>query len=155
MRKNAKTVSIPDSEQFRDLLVKRSMRATPQRMAVHEAMTALVHATPDQVRSAIEAKGVCRITSASVYNILSQLADAGIYSRRLGAGNKMVFDVKPYAHIHLYDARNDEFVDVIDDEIMELVTSHLKSRRFKGYKVDRIDIQLVAHPTRRGKRGGE
>lgn len=152
MRKNAKTDVIPDGDAFRELLRKRSMRATPQRMAVHEAMTELIHGSAEDVCEYISSKGDCKITTASVYNILSQLSDLGIYSKRLGASNKMVFDVKPYAHIHLYDSRNDGFVDVVDDELMELVSAHMKSKRFKGYKVDRIDIQIVAHPTRRGRR---
>lgn len=152
MRRNAKTDAIPDRDAFMELLRKRSMRATSQRLAVHEAMTELIHGSAEDVCKYISSNGDCRVTTASVYNILSQLSDLGIYSKRLGASSRMVFDVRPYAHIHLYDSRNDAFVDVVDDELMELVSAHMKSRRFKGYKVDRIDIQIVSHPTRRGRR---
>lgn len=152
MRKHALKGTIPDAGEFRELLRKRSMRATPQRMAVHEAMSELVHASADMVFDHISANASCKVTTASVYNILSQLTDAGLYSRRMGAGSRMFFDVRPYAHVHLYDTRNDEFMDVMDEELLELVTSRMKSKRFKGYKVDRIDIQLVAHPTRKSKK---
>lgn len=88
------------------------------------------------------------VTVASVYNILSQLADNRIYGRRLSATSKMFFDVNVVRHIHLYDRENHTYRDIIDEELNMLVASHLRRRKFKGYTVDDIDIQLIAHPTR-------
>ena len=85
---------------------------------------------------------------ASVYNILSQLADNRIYGRRLSATSKMFFDVNVVRHIHLYDRENHTYRDIIDEELNMLVASHLRRRKFKGYTVEDIDIQLIVHPTR-------
>ena len=71
----------------------------------------------------------------------------------MSAGSKMFFDVNSYNHIHLYDIRNHEYRDILDDELMELVESRLNHRRWRGYKVDAIDIQIVCHPTRRRAQG--
>jgi len=111
----------------------------------------LGHASADMVTEEIARRGVVRVTVASVYNILSQLADLKIYSRRLSSNSKMYFDIHNYRHIHLYDRENHKFRDLQDEELMELVQAHLKRRKFKGFTVEDIDIQLIARPTRKSK----
>lgn len=140
----------PSMEDFRTQLRRHSLKATRQRIAVHEAMMRLVHASADMVAEEVRKDG-SPVTVASVYNILSQLADYRIYTRRLSGNNKMYFDVNNFRHVHLYDRENNRFRDVFDDELMDLVTSRLRRRKFKGFTVEDIDIQLVARPTRKLK----
>ena len=61
----------------------------------------------------------------------------------------MYFDVNSFNHIHLYDSANNSYTDFIDDELLDLVTEKLGKKRFKGYKVDYIDVQIVCHPSRK------
>ena len=140
----------PDMETFKALLRRHSLKATPQRMAVHEAMLAKGHASADAVRDWITQNSAVRITAPSVYNILSQLALLGIYHHRLSANNKMYFDVNTDRHIHLYDVRNNTYRDILDDELMDLIDAKLSRRRFRGYKVEGVDIQILCKPTRKG-----
>ena len=77
------------------------------------------------------------------------MAMLGIYHYRLSANNKMYFDVNTFKHIHLYDQENHVFKDVIDDELVSLLESYLGRKRVKGYKIEGIDIQLVARPTKK------
>ena len=140
----------PDMETFKALLRRHSLKATPQRMAVHEAMMELGHASADMVSEAIGKAGKVKVTVASVYNILSQLALLGIYHHRLSANNKMYFDVNTDRHIHLYDVRNNTYRDILDDELMDLIDAKLARRRFRGYKVEGVDIQILCKPTRKG-----
>lgn len=139
----------PNIEEFKHILKKHSLKATPQRLAVHEAMMNLGHACADMVTDEIMKSGKAKITVASVYNVLSQMAMLGIYDYRLSANNKMYFDVNTFRHIHLYDHENHVFKDVIDDELIALIEAHLHRKRFKGYKVEGIDIQLIGRPTRK------
>ncbi len=139
----------PNIEEFKQILKKHSLKATPQRLAVHEAMMNLGHACADMVTDEIMKSGKAKITVASVYNVLSQMAMLGIYDYRLSANNKMYFDVNTFRHIHLYDHENHVFKDVIDDELIALIEAHLHRKRFKGYKVEGIDIQLIGRPTRK------
>ena len=139
----------PDMEEFRQILKKNQLKATPQRLAVHEAMMKLGHACADMVTEEVLRKGSAKITVASVYNVLTQMAMIGIYDYRLSSNNKMYFDVNTFKHIHLYDHENHVFKDVIDDELIELIESHLSRKRFKGYKVEGLDIQLIGRPTRK------
>jgi Fe2+ or Zn2+ uptake regulation protein len=148
----AQTVNtMPSLDEFRTRLKRYDLKATRQRLEVHEAMMALGHASADMVTEEIARRGVVKVTVASVYNILSQLADLRIYSRRLSSNNKMYFDINNFRHIHLYDRENHRFRDLMDEELMEMVQSHLKRRKFKGFTVEDIDIQLIARPTRKSK----
>ena len=142
--------SIPSLEDFRSQLRRHNLKATRQRLAVHEVMMELVHASADHVQACLKERGT-PVTVSSVYNILSQLADCRIYSRRLSANNKMYFDIEAGRHIHLYDRENHLYRNLLDEELSALVATHLKRRRFKGYTVEDIDIQIIAKPTRKTK----
>ena len=143
------THKCPTLDEFKAILKKHSLKATPQRLAVHEAMIQLGHASADMVTEAIAKKGTTKVTVASVYNILTNLAMLGIYDYRLSSNNKMYFDVNTFKHMHLYDYENHVFRDVIDDELIAMIESHLCRKRVRGYKIEDFDIQLVARPTKK------
>ena len=149
MKRSTSARTAPDTGQFKTRLKSLNLKATPQRIAVHEAMLDLVHATAEMVCEHITTAGKTRISVASVYNILSAMADLGIYARRLNAGSKMWFDVNTFRHIHIYDRASDSFTDIFDDELAEAIEDRFRRKRFKGYKTERIDIQLICSPTRR------
>lgn len=138
----------PTMEEFKNLLKKHSLKATPQRLAVHQVMMELGHASVDMVTEKIKDTGV-KVTTASVYNILSQLALIGVYDHRMSSNNKMYFDVNAYGHMHFYDMENHTFKDIIDDELYEMIQQNLMRKRFKGFKVEDIDIQIIGRPTRK------
>lgn len=143
------THKCPTLEEFKDILKKHSLKATPQRLAVHEAMISLGHASADMVTDAIKENSTAKVTVASVYNILTQMAMLGVYHYRMSSNNKMYFDVNTFKHIHFYDHDNHTFRDVIDDELVKLIESHLSRKRVKGYKIESFDIQLIGRPTRK------
>ena len=135
-------------ESFSELLHSFNLKATGQRIAVHTAMLELGHASADMVKEKIEQKGY-KVTDASVYNILSQLALLGIYKHRLSANNKMYFDVNTSRHMHLYDVCNNSYKDIFNEELQKKVEDVLMKQKFKGYKVDGVDIQIICHPSHR------
>ena len=143
------THKCPTMDEFKAILKKHSLKATPQRLAVHEAMTELGHASADMVTELIKEKGTAKVTLASVYNILTHMAMLKVYSYRLSANNKMYFDVNTFKHIHFYDQTNHVFRDVIDDELVAMIESHLSRKRVRGYKIEGFDIQLVGRPSRK------
>ncbi len=146
-----KDKTAPDVETFRSILKGKGLKATPQRIAVHEAMLSLGHASADMVVEKLASEGV-DVTVSSVYNILSTLADLKIYGRRTSSNNKMYFDVNTFRHFHLYNYVDNEYKDVIDDELANLIESHFKGRRFRGLKVDFIDVQIICRPSRTSRK---
>mgnify|MGYP002764218281 FL=1 len=146
-----KDKTAPDVETFRSILKGKGLKATLQRIAVHEAMLNLGHASADMVVEKLSSEGV-DVTVSSVYNILSTLADLKIYGRRTSSNNKMYFDVNTFRHFHLYNYVDNEYKDVIDDELANLIESHFKGRRFRGLKVDFIDVQIICRPSRTSRK---
>lgn len=143
---------IVDIGRFSELLRDRGFRVTKQRLAVHTAMLTLGHACADEVLEHIEdrQKGL-EVSVSSVYNILSKMADLGLYNRIQGIGGKVVFDVNPGRHIHLYDTKVQQFKDIEDDELASLIEAQLKLRTFRGYRMDRFDLHIICHPSRKKK----
>ena len=141
----------PTMDDFRKALRNHGLKATDQRLAIHAAMMDLGHASADMVREHILSRGGA-VTLASVYNTLTQLALLGIYKHRLSANNKMYFDVNTTGHMHLYDTINHVYIDIYDDLLYKSIADKLLSKRFKGYKVDGMDIQILAHPTSRRRK---
>jgi len=139
-------------EDFKAYLRKHDLKATPQRLAVHEAMMKLGHASVDMVIDEVHAAGTANVTVASVYNILTNFAELGLYARRMSSNSKMYFDVNSFPHIHLYDTVNNTYKDVMDDELMSIVKEKLRRRKWKGFRVDDIDIQVLCHPSRSYKK---
>lgn len=146
MKKHTHTA--PGIEEFKKLLKKHSLKSTQQRLAVHNAMLKLGHASADMVTEEIRSQGTINVTVASVYNILSQIALLGIYDHRMSANNKMYFDVNTFRHIHLYDYVNNTFKDVIDDDFMDNLDAYFAKKKFKGYRVECVDVQIVCRPSR-------
>lgn len=144
-----KSPPILSENELKQVLAGRGMKATAQRLAVHRAMCALEHAAPDDVASYIKSELGASISTASIYNILSQFADCGIYSRRMGQNGMMQFDAVRDNHLHLYDRTTGEHVNVSDDGMLSQIEASLKGRRFRGYKVEYVDVQIVCRPTRR------
>ena len=143
------THKCPTIEEFKEILKRHSLKATPQRLAVHEAMVELGHASADMVTDTIKAKGTAKVTLASVYNILTHMAMLKVYNYRLSANNKMYFDVNTFYHAHFYDRENHTFKDVLDEDLTAVIKSHLGRKKFKGYKIESIDIQIVGRPSRK------
>jgi len=137
---------------LRKTLRKFNLKVTPTRLAVHEAMLHLGHASADMITEYLEANEGPKVTVASVYNILSQFSLLGIYQHRMSANNKMYFDVNTFKHMHLYDIVNNEYIDVVDDTLVRQVEDAISHKRFKGYKVEDVDIQIVCRPSGRRKK---
>lgn len=142
---------IPTLEEFRSHLRRHGLRATRQRLAVHEAMMELVHASAEDVQILLFQRGT-PVNTTTVYNILSQLADEHIYNRRLSGNNIMYFDVDPRRHLHLYDRENHLFRNVEDEQLSALVAAQLKRHKFRGYTIEDLDIQIIVKPTRKKKK---
>ncbi len=143
--------SAPDIDRFRSILKTKGLKATPQRLAVHEAMLAMGHASADMVREWILGKGKVAITVASVYNILSQLTAMGLYRIIPSTGGVVWYDSLTKPHLHVYNRKKNEFKDLEDDEFMSRLQAYFKENPPKGYKVDEIDVLLTCHRSRNTK----
>lgn len=134
---------------FRAQLKRSGLKVTAQRLAVHKAMMSLGHASAETVRDWIATGTTTKITVASVYNILSQMASLGIYSQRTSTDSRMYFDCNTLPHMHMYDYENHVFRDIPDEELYREIMQRLGKRRFRGYRLEGVDIQFLVHPITR------
>ena len=133
---------------LREKIKEAGLKATPQRLAIYESMRKLGHASVDMVIEDLK-NSFPTLTVATIYNVLESFVNTGLLTRRFSSNNKMYFDVNTFKHMHLYDQENHVFKDVIDDELIALIESHLGRKKFRGYKIEGIDIQLVGRPTKK------
>lgn len=140
---------LKELDKFRNKLKKNGMKATEQRIAVHEAMLDLGHASADMVCEWLEENSSVTVTKASVYNTLNQMAVLGIYDCRMSANNKMYFDAVTDPHFHMYDCVNHCFKDITDEDLHSRLLTAIGTKRFRGYKIESIDIQFVVRPTKK------
>ena len=138
-----------DMDQFKTMLKTHSLKATPQRLAVHEAMLKLGHASADMVTDEIRKSSGTKVTVASVYNILTNMAELGIYHYRLSSNNKMYFDADTRPHQHLYDNRTHNISDLHESGLSEVIRRHIEGlEELKDFELEDIKIQLIGHYNR-------
>ena len=139
-------------QKFKALLKQHKLKATPQRIAVHNAMLQLIHASAEQVASFLEEESELKVSVSSVYKILYQMASLGIYGRRLSVSNVMYFDVNPENHLHLYDPQNNVFKDVQDPDLLTEIEERIKKHRYRGFRVSSVEVNVICHPPKKRKK---
>jgi Fe2+/Zn2+ uptake regulation proteins len=129
----------------------KGIKATPQRIAVFEAMRMLGHASADAVFETVK-KEYQSMTLATVYNVLEFLEQSDLLSRRMSSNNKMYYDINTTTHCHLYDVEDNTFVDFNDAELVKLVENHLASKRIRNFQLERFDLQIVGTKKKKAAR---
>jgi Fur family ferric uptake transcriptional regulator len=115
--------------QLADRLRERGMRMTPQRQRVVDAVTVLVHATPDQV-----AEAVPEVDLTTVYRTLETLEQIGVLAHtHLGHGAPS-YRLAADDHIHVVCHSCSSVVDA-PAGLAEELFGRLESER--GFTVDR------------------
>ena len=118
------------------------LKATPQRIAIYNALQKLGHASADMVVEVLN-NVFPSLTIATIYNVLESFVERGLLVRRYSSNNKMYFDVNTYDHVHFYDTQSNTHSDYSDPELVILVNDHLNSKELGGFKLSSVDIQLI------------
>lgn len=118
------------------------LKATPQRIAIYDAMQKLGHASADMVVEELN-NVFPSLTVATIYNVLDSFVERGLVVRRYSSNNKMYFDVNTYEHAHFYDENTNMHVDYTDPELIKLVTDYVNSKGLGNFKLSSVDIQLI------------
>ncbi len=120
------------------------LKATPQRIAIYQAMEKLGHASADMLVDELN-DVFPSLTIATIYNVLESFVENGILVRRYSANNKMYFDINTYEHAHLYDIEKNTHTDYNDPELITLIENYIRSKgnQLGNFKVSSVDIQLI------------
>ncbi len=120
------------------------LKATPQRIAIYQAMEKLGHASADMLVDELN-DVFPSLTIATIYNVLESFVENGILVRMYSANNKMYFDINTYEHAHLYDSEKNTHTDYNDPELITLIENYIRSKgsQLGNFKGSSVDIQRI------------
>lgn len=127
---------------IKEKIQQSGLKATPQRIAVYNAMMELGHASADMVVDTLK-DSFPTLTVATIYNVLESFVEAGLVVRRYSSNNKMYFDVNTYEHAHVYDRKTNTYRDYDDPELIKLVMDYLSRKGSPDLVFTNVDIQLI------------
>ena len=132
-----------DIIEIRNRLKNSGLRVTPQRVAV---LSALIesdkHPDADQIARVVRAEHP-NIAVGTIYHILDNLVQKGIINKVQTEQNVVRYDAIVEPHIHLYSGEENRIEDYFDEELLELIDTHLGKNKIKGFEIKKIKIQLV------------
>ncbi len=127
---------------IKEKIQQNGLKATPQRIAVYDAMKKLGHASADMVVEVLK-ESFPTLTVATIYNVLESFVEAGLVVRRYSSNNKMYFDINTYEHVHIYDRETNTYSDYDDPELIRLVADYISRKGRPDLVFKNIDIQLI------------
>lgn len=134
--------SIKNMQTIKEKIQQSGLKATPQRIAVYNAMMKLGHASADMVVGTLK-DSFPTLTVATIYNVLESFVEAGLVVRRYSSNNKMYFDINTYEHAHVYDRKTNTYRDYDDPELIKLVMDYLSRKGSPDLVFTNVDIQLI------------
>jgi Fur family iron response transcriptional regulator len=129
----------PPSFSLRDLLTQAGLRPTRQRLALASLLFTeeARHVTASDLAREVSEAGI-NLSLATIYNLLSQLTDAGLLHRVSVGGDVTYFDTKAGDHHHFF---------IEDDNcIFDVPAGSIAFGRLpdppEGYVITRVDVVI-------------
>lgn len=132
----------PTVEELRRKLAGKSLKVTPQRMAILGAVYQLGnHPTADQIIAFIR-QSHPNIASGTVYKVLETLVDNQLIKKVTTDKNIMRYDGMMENHHHLYCSETDVIKDYHDEELDRLLKDYFKDRNIGGFRISQFNLQI-------------
>lgn len=132
----------PTVEELRRKLAGKSLKVTPQRMAILGAVYHLGnHPTADQIIAFIR-QSHPNIASGTVYKVLETLVDNQLIKKVTTDKNIMRYDGMMENHHHLYCSETDVIKDYHDEELDRLLKDYFKDRNIGGFRISQFNLQI-------------
>jgi Fur family transcriptional regulator, peroxide stress response regulator len=128
---------------IKELLLKKGLKVTHQRMAVLEAVINLKgHPTADEVIGHTKEK-FPSIAVGTIYKILETLVGKGIIKKVKTENGVMRYDGATEHHHHLYSIENERIEDYYDKELDDLIHKYLKKKKVPGFTIKEFKLQIL------------
>lgn len=129
-------------EDIKNKLTERSLKVTPQRIAILEAIYHLKnHPTAENIIDYIK-KMHPNIATGTVYKVLSVLVDNQLVKKVKTEKDIMRYDGVMESHHHLYCMESDVIKDYVDEELDELLRNYFEKKNLPGFKIEEIVLQV-------------
>jgi Fur family transcriptional regulator, peroxide stress response regulator len=126
-----------------DKLKHKSLKVTPQRVAIIEAIQELQnHPTAENIIQHIGTK-YPNIAVGTVYKVLESFVHNGLLIRVKTENDVMRYDPIVENHHHLYCSESDQIKDYEDKELDQLLSDHFKKKKIKNFNIKDIKLQIT------------
>ena len=128
---------------FRNRLVDKGLKVTPQRISVLEAIYKLGnHPTAENIMEYIR-KNHPNISTATIYKVLDAFVACGLINRVVTEKNIMRYDAIMEKHHHLYFSDSDKIEDYKDDDLNRLLEAYFAKKNIPGFKIEDLKLQII------------
>jgi Fur family peroxide stress response transcriptional regulator len=128
---------------FRNQLVEKGLKVTPQRIAILEAIFQLGnHPTADNIIDYIRKKHP-NISTATVYKVLDAFVACGLINRVVTERNIMRYDAIMESHHHLYFSDSDKIEDYKDEDLNRLLEAYFEKKNIPGFRIEDLKLQII------------
>lgn len=129
-------------ENIRQRLTEKGLKVTPQRISILEAIYSLNnHPTAENIIACIR-KSHPNIATGTVYKVLETLVDKKLINKVKTDRDVMRYDGILEKHHHLYCSECDSIEDYRDEELDRLLEEYFKKKKFTGFKLEDIVLQI-------------
>jgi len=130
-------------ELFRNILLEKNLKITPQRIAVLDALTNLKnHPTADNVIEFIR-KFHPNIAIGTIYKTLETFVEKGIVKKVKTEKDVMRYDPILDNHHHLYSSDTEHIEDYYDEELDRIIDNYFKKKKIPNFTVEDIKVQII------------
>lgn len=130
-------------ELFRNILLEKDLKITPQRIAVLDALTNLKnHPTADNIIEFIR-KFHPNIAIGTIYKTLETFVEKGIVKKVKTEKDVMRYDPILDNHHHLYSSDTEHIEDYYDEELDRIIDNYFKKKKIPNFTVEDIKVQII------------
>jgi Fur family peroxide stress response transcriptional regulator len=130
------------AEDYRKMLMEKSLKVTPQRIAILEAIFKLHnHPKAENIIDYIH-KNHPNIATATVYKVLETFVACGLIHRVQTERDIMRYDAILESHHHIYCLDSDRIEDYNDDELNQLLAEYFDKKAIPNFKIENLKLQI-------------
>jgi Fur family transcriptional regulator, peroxide stress response regulator len=124
------------------ILKSNSLKITPQRLAILNAIYHLNHPSAEEIMDYIR-KNHPHIATGTIYKTLETFVTNGIIRRVKTDSDIMKYDGVLSPHHHLYCAETERIEDYNDNELNTLLSNYFEHKGIPGFEIQDIKLQII------------
>lgn len=134
-------------QEFINIISGSSLKVTPQRVAVLQALEKLDHPRAEEIYREVSNQ-LPGLSPTTVYNTLDVLVAKNIIRKVHTEADVMRYDAVADHHHHLYCLQSDRMDDYFDPELDQLLKDYFAKKEIAGFALKDIKLQLMGEFTR-------
>lgn len=132
-----------NAEELSHRLTEKSLKVTPQRIAVLEAVMQLHnHPTAENIIDYIR-QNHPNISTATVYKVLDALVQNQLIKKVKTVQDIMRYDAITEKHHHLYSTESDRIEDYHDDDLNTLLLAYFQQKGIPGFEIEDVNLHII------------